>query len=393
MLLDRLQQLVPKSPLFNNVINGAKKVVGAIGDQVRPIVQGTGEFAADTIQRAVNLPSDMVEAAGAGGEAFGKTAAGIGLMMEEPRRQQTVVMNKALRQQIKDKAAAGKLTPEKAQAMQAGLPKDSAPPLVQEIEKNPIMFGAINATKTAIGIGSIFSLINVAKAGIQGLMAMDGGKTAGVTQLKKLDELFPHSAKHITKDPFNETLNSKLAAGIIEDTKKQVAGSAGMNNPELASSLDKIDPTTIKSWGDLFSKMTDAVKHNPTAVDTIKNHVQTRWSMYITDPAFTTKVIGPEFAMPGAPVTPAAPTAAKTVTGITPKEYSKSFHDLSHELTKTPAGKTAVVMGTLRDTGPDQFTKAMVSDMIKTLGGLDKAVKNPLFKQMIEKLFINLTTM
>jgi len=390
MLLDRLRSLIPQTPLFNNVISGARKVMGGISDQVGPIVRGTGEFGADVIERAVNLPNDMVQTAGRGGEALGNFGAGLGLMMEEPRRQQTVMMNSQLRQKIRDQAAGGKLSPERAQQLEAGLPKDTPPPLVQEIEKNPFMFGASKAYNTALGVGSILSLVSAATAGIKGLMAMDGGQTAAITSTKQLEALYPHAGKHVLKSPTNEVLNSKMAASVIEDAKRQIAGKSGMNNPELAARLDAVDPTTIRSWGDLVMKMTDTVKHDPTAVKTILNHAQTRWSMYVIDPASITQVAGPEFVKAGMPpVNPSAP-AASTPAGLTPKEYSSAFKALESELTKTPQGKTAVIMGTLNKTGPDQFTRYMVSDMIKTLGGLDKAVKNPIFKNMIENLFKNI---
>lgn len=95
-----------------------------------------------------------------------------------------------------------------------------------------------------------------------------------------------------------EVVSPKAADNVIVDAEKQITGSSqgsGENNPELAQKLENLRGQKFKSWGDLYTKMTDAVGHEPQAEAAIKNHLQTRWSNYINEPELSAEATGPEF--------------------------------------------------------------------------------------------------
>ena len=91
-------------------------------------------------------------------------------------------------------------------------------------------------------------------------------------------------------------LNPEIAQDVITDAQKQIADTKiGEGKPELAEKLNAIDVESIKSWGDLYTKMTEQAGGDKQALETIKNHLQTRWKMYISEPEIMEKNVGKEF--------------------------------------------------------------------------------------------------
>lgn len=122
--------------------------------------------------------------------------------------------------------------------------------------------------------------------------------------------------------PGGDVLNPAIAKNIIKDTQIQLARNADPavygKNP-LAQAIGKIDTSNIKSWGELYRQMSGAVNHEPGAVQTITNHVQSRWTPYITDVNTAAQILGPEFkpqvpaVAPTLPVPPSLPGALANV--------------------------------------------------------------------------------
>lgn len=88
----------------------------------------------------------------------------------------------------------------------------------------------------------------------------------------------------------NLILNPTLVKSILIDAGKQIAYHA----PKLTGNLSKINPYTVKSWGDLSSKMTKIVGHNKKLVKDVISHVGTRYKMSL-DPNFRGVLKGKEF--------------------------------------------------------------------------------------------------
>lgn len=86
-------------------------------------------------------------------------------------------------------------------------------------------------------------------------------------------------------------LNSKVAERVVQDTMRQTA----FTKPAVASLLKKVDTNNIYSWGDLYTKMGRAVKYDPVAMGDIRNHIITRWKMYVNEPQIMKTIAGNEF--------------------------------------------------------------------------------------------------
>lgn len=90
----------------------------------------------------------------------------------------------------------------------------------------------------------------------------------------------------------DRTLNPKIVKTVIRDAKREVRAISGDN---MASKLNNIDTSNVKSWGDLFLRMRRVVDYDPKTLTAIRNHVQSRWSLYLNDPRQTTQEHGTEF--------------------------------------------------------------------------------------------------
>jgi len=86
-------------------------------------------------------------------------------------------------------------------------------------------------------------------------------------------------------------LNSKLAKAILKDTILQVS----YTNPKMAGLLKRVDAKNIYSYGDLYTKMGRAVKYNKVVMGDIRNHLQTRWKIFTSEPKIMKGMVGREF--------------------------------------------------------------------------------------------------
>ena len=127
------------------------------------------------------------------------------------------------------------------------------------------------------------------------LSASEG--TLGVASLGLGAQRAQAAIKSILKPKLQTRLNPKMANTIVKDAQKQVVarGIAGARNPRAALKLGLIDLSKIRSWGDLYTQMINAVGNDARAISAVKNHLKTRWGMYIAEPETAIKVMGPEF--------------------------------------------------------------------------------------------------